>query len=154
MEPDQRLEAHLIWQPVSVVTLDGDGKLMPLEQRPRLPPGIAVPMERVLAVSPARPDFALPLCHGIHRSQADEGLIAAIFASLLRDDPKQRALSAAVWLLKGQLLVDKIAFWHISKNFFRSKWGSARMVCLSPSRRACSPRTADAERLKNGFLKN
>ena len=154
MKPDQRLEAHLIWQPVSVVALDGDGKLMPLEQRPRLPPCVAVPVQRVLGVPPARPDLALPLCHGIHRPQADEGLIAAILPGLLRDDPKQRALGATVWLLQGQLLVDKIPFWHISKNFFRSKWGSARMVVVRPSRRACSPRTADAARLKNGFLKN
>ena len=154
MEPDQRLEAHLIWQPVSVVTLDGDRELMPLEQRPRLPPGIAVPMQRVLGVPPARPDLTLPLCHGIHRPQADERLVAAILPRLLRDDPQQRALGAAVRLLQGQLLVDKIAFGHISEYFFRSKWGSTRMVVVRPSRRACSPRTADAARLKNGFLKN
>ena len=153
VEPDQRLEAHLIRQPVSVITLDGDGELVPLEQRPRLPPCVAVPMQRVLGVPPARPDLTLPLCHGIHRPQAYEGLITAILPRLLRDDPQQRALGAAVRLLQGQLLVDKIPFWHISKFFFRSKWGSARMVCLSPSRRACSPRTADAARLKNGFFK-
>lgn len=154
MKPDQRLEAHLIRQPVSVVALDGDGELVPLKQRPRLPPRIAVPMQGVLAVSPARPDLALSLCHGIHRPQADEGLITAILPSLLRDNPKQRALGAAVRLLQGQLLVDKIPFWHISKNFFRYKWGSARMVVVRPSRRACSPRTTDAVRLKNEFLEN
>ena len=65
MKPDQRLEAHLIRQPVSVVTLDGDGELVPLQQRPRLPPGIAVPMQRVLGVSPARPNLTLPLCQNL-----------------------------------------------------------------------------------------
>lgn len=124
MEPDQRLEAHLIRQPVSVVALNGDGELVPLQQRPRLPPCVAVPMQRVLAVSPARPDFALPLRHGIHRSQTDEGLVATILPRLLRDDPQQRALGAAVRLLQGQLLVDKIAFWHIS-NIFSAPSGAA-----------------------------
>ena len=49
MEPDQRLEAHLIREPVSIIALDRDGKLMPLEQRPRLPPGIAVPVHAGLS---------------------------------------------------------------------------------------------------------
>ena len=117
MKPDQRLEAHLIRQPVSVVALDGDGELVPLQQCPRLPPRIAVPVQWVLGVPPARPDLALPLRHGIHRPQADEGLITAILPRLLRDDPKQRALGAAVWLLQGQLLIDKIPFSHISNIF-------------------------------------
>jgi hypothetical protein len=48
----------------------------------------------------------------------------------------------------------KLRFGISQKNFFRSKWGSARIVVVRPSRRACSPWTPDAARLKNGFLKN
>ena len=54
----------------------------------------------------------------LHRSHADMRLFGILRpGNRLRHQPKQRALSAAVRLLQGQLLVDKIPFWHILNIF-------------------------------------
>ena len=92
------LHPELVRHPERVVDVDAHRELPCAELLPGVPPCVAISVERVPAVTLARPNVTLPLRHGIHGAQADQRLVAAIFPSLRRNLANQRTERAAVRL--------------------------------------------------------